>query len=283
MFMSGAPAHAQATGGIHRGGVGCGVHISLGGDPFDAKVADPLEPQFSVGVRYGDFPFARTVVGAANFGGNFGLIQLPCAFDNGGMQLSLEGGVFTQFDMRTRGNDLITEDYVIGLPISFRYHRWSGKLRAYHRSSHLGDEYWQRNPNETRFDLTYEAINLVMARELGTSRVYAGWDHSYKRRGTQVKPGIAQAGIDFRTKRPTVAFGHLVRGRWRGGVDLQSFRDLDWKTVVSSKIGVQLENREDLPGHTIALYLEYYTGVSPAGQFYGKKVSSVGLTAVLTF
>ena len=53
----------------------------------------------------------------------------------------LVGNVYAQFDLNRPSYDLINADYLIGLPLTFRFDRFSGRARLYHQSSHLGDEF----------------------------------------------------------------------------------------------------------------------------------------------
>ncbi len=54
-------------------------------------------------------------------------------------------GVF-QFDLSAPSSDLINTDYVVGVPLSWRSGGWSTRVRLYHQSSHLGDEFLLGRP-----------------------------------------------------------------------------------------------------------------------------------------
>jgi len=55
--------------------------------------------------------------------------------------VSLFGAVFAQFNLDTPSFDLLNADYLVGPELTLRHGRWSGRVRFYHQSSHLGDEF----------------------------------------------------------------------------------------------------------------------------------------------
>src|SRR5439155_25811262 len=64
----------------------------------------------------------------------FGLVRWNGRTPGMGAELSLAANVYTQFDFNTASYDLINADYVVGLPITFRWNRFSARLRLYHQS-----------------------------------------------------------------------------------------------------------------------------------------------------
>ena len=140
------------------------------------------------------------------------------------MQIGIAGGAIARFDMHTSANDIVSEDYDIGFPVSLRSGRFSARLRAYHKSSHIGDEYQLNNPSFTRFDLTYEAVEGIIAGSFRSLRVYAGGDYIYHNVTTDIDPGTVRGGADF------IAPGSFSIGsldaRFIAGAELKSTRDL---------------------------------------------------------
>src|SRR5262245_1956612 len=74
-------------------------------------------------------------------GGEFGLWGLRQARGCEGLQISLFGAVFSQFNLDTPSFDLLNAAFLVGLALTYRRGPWSGRLRTYHQSSHLGDKF----------------------------------------------------------------------------------------------------------------------------------------------
>jgi len=98
------------------------------GDVFRPLIADPKQPRFfmsavrftSVGVTYTMAP--------VGFGETFGLYRLAGGREGDGLQFSVEGALFAQFNLSTPSYDLVNADYTIGIP---------GYLQAWRQLSSL--------------------------------------------------------------------------------------------------------------------------------------------------
>ena len=82
-----------------------------------------------------------------------------------GVQLDVVGSIFAQFDLGTPSYDLLNSDFVVGFPITMRRGGFSSRLRIYHQSSHLGDEFLLANRIQ-RVNLSYEGFDLKLSYEL---------------------------------------------------------------------------------------------------------------------
>src|SRR6185295_5880290 len=95
-----------------------------------------------------------------------------------GLQISLAGAVFAQVDLNAASYDLMNADYLIGLPITYRVDRFSTRLRLYHQSSHLGDEFLLREGLPiTRENLSFESVEWLVSQDLASLRLYAGGEY----------------------------------------------------------------------------------------------------------
>ena len=105
-------------------------------------MADPKQPQF-----FASYLAARArtdgthanIVGQWGSGKNFGFYTRREGCKRMASRSSRR--VFSQFDLSAPSSDLINTDYVVGVPLSWRSGGWSTRVRLYHQSSHLGDEF----------------------------------------------------------------------------------------------------------------------------------------------
>ncbi len=141
--------------------------------------ADPKEARFFVSALQTDSALRDTTVGAVGFGEHFGLVRRETASGEG-WQLGISGAVFAQFDLEAASSDLINADYVIGLPLTWRRGDWSGRLRLYHQSSHLGDEFLL-SAQPQRVNLSFEAVEAIVAYDFGNLRLYGGGETLFDR------------------------------------------------------------------------------------------------------
>ena len=247
------------------------------GDLFRPLLADPKQPQFFVSINRFRSSGVRYTVASVGFGETFGMYRFFGSREGDGLQISMEGAIFAQFNLDTPSYDLINADYTIGIPVTYRHGDNSLRFRIYHQSSHLGDEFLQSvNPPE-RVNLSYEAIELIYSREWRGWRVYGGGEYLIHKEPGDIKPMSAHWGLEYRGSKPLVWNGRPI-----GGVDMKSFEEHKWAIDTSVKAG--LEFGQPNPGQRrLRLMAEWYKGFDPRGQFYNNKVDYYGLGVSLGF
>lgn len=166
------PAGAQSSWPA-RCGTGLPVAEAVGyvplprGDVFCPLVADPKGAHSFVSVlRESTDTGAVTLaanIASVGIGDMYGLGRWNGARAGDGVQFSLSAGVLAQFDLGTSSYDLLNADYFVGLPVTIRSGAVSARLRVYHQSSHLGDEYLLREPPDRRDreNLSFEAAEVT--------------------------------------------------------------------------------------------------------------------------
>ena len=65
-------------------------------------------------------------------------------------------------------------------------------------------------------------------------------------------------------------------------VDVQNRQESDWNTDVSARAGIEIENFQ-LASRKFLLFLEYYDGRSPNGQFFDRRIEYIGFGGHLFF
>jgi hypothetical protein len=265
---------------------GAGVHQSeaLGvvGFPEDQifcpTVADPKEARSFVSLLRGTFrslddPSGQgTSIVSVGLGDNFGLIRWGGPAPNEGVQLDIVGSIFAQFDLGAPSNDLINADYLVGLPLTFRRKGFSTRIRVYHQSSHLGDEYLLRSEDIERQNLSFESVEFLASQELGPLRVYAGGERIFRREPDTLPSKVFHGGAELRT-------GRAGPIQVVAGVDLKTTTLYDWSPAVSGRVGLEMARHGagDHPARLVTLMLELYEGPSPYGQFFQDDISYVGV------
>ncbi|MFH1156872.1 MAG: DUF1207 domain-containing protein [Pseudomonadota bacterium] len=247
------------------------------GDLFQSLIADPKQPRFFLSIRSFSSLDVRYTMASVGFGETFGMYRFFGIREGDGLQLSLEGALFAQFNLDSASSDLINADYTIGIPVTYRYGDNSFRFRLYHQSSHLGDELLLSANHPNRVNLSYESIELIYSREWRDWRVYGGGEYLVHKEPSDLKPTIAHWGFEYRGEKP-----FLWSGRPIAGVDMKCTQENDWYVDTSIKAGLEFGHPD--PGQRrLRLMAEWYTGYDPHGQFYNNKVDYIGLGVALGF
>lgn len=271
----------------------CGALIHVGessgftalpqGDLFCPRVADPKEPRTFASLLKGRSPAESlegdlgplrpldTTIGAIGVGDAIGLARWGGPRTGDGLQIGIAASIFAQFDLETDSFELINADYIIALPVTFRRGGFSSRLRLYHQSSHLGDEFLL-SAEPDRINLAFESIELILSQWFGPLRAYAGGEYLFNRDPSDLESGVAHAGVDLRAG---VAGGTgLV-----ASLDMKATQEQDWSPAWSARGGLELNWGRDPthPPRTLRLLAEYYDGPSPYGQFYRDKLRYWGV------
>ncbi|NIP58721.1 MAG: DUF1207 domain-containing protein [Gemmatimonadetes bacterium] len=270
---------------------GAGVHADEGsalillpqGRLFCPLAADPKAERSFASYLRGDFatiadpePGEKTNIGAVGLGDSFAIFRRGGGGSGGGVQLDLAGAIFAQFNLDRPSFDLINADYLVGLPLTFRREGFSGRLRIYHQSSHLGDEFLLSREPEL-VNLSFESAELILSQEMGPLRLSGGGEKFFRREPEGLPPHLLHTGAEIR---PAV-FGD---GRLLAAVDLKAVDDADWELGWSARAGVEIA-RIPSPGHpprVISLTGEFYDGPAPYGQFYREDIQYWGFAFSLT-
>jgi hypothetical protein len=246
------------------------------GDVYPVYVADPHRPSTSLGeafytrTRIPDSSSPRTLVAA---GGRFGIARFGSSARGGRFwQVSIDAGLDAMFDAQLR-NDAIGWDGNYGLtvttataasPLAF-------KVAVLHISAHLGDEYDERT-DLPRTNYTREEVALGTAWRFKTRwRAYGDVAIAYRMRSEGQERLRWQAGLEYEA-RPTVFDGRMA---WYGALDLSALEERDWRLDTSLQGGLVTRSG----GHAYRVFLQWYDGRAPIGQFtdYSEASLSLGL------
>lgn len=282
--LASTPTVSPSETAVQRDARGMGTELASAGPTFlpdgylfGHLLADPRWPHFSLSYIYSLHDKELGSAGTANFGETLALYRNQAPF-GGQWEFGIQAGVFSLFDLEAESKDLINADYLGGIFASYRTHDFSTILRVFHQSSHLGDEFLLRNRTE-RINLSYEGAEALLSYKFFQAlRLYGGGGYLFDQEPSDLKPGRVQYGVEFESP-------------WRYGsgairpilaANLQNEEENNWSTNISVRGGIQFENWQI--GHRkLQLLVEYFKGYSPNGQFYTRKIETIGLGAHLRF
>ena len=239
---------------------------------FQPLIADPRWPHFSATYqRYlGDRELAN--VGATSFGETFSLYRFGGPWESV-LEVGIQAGVFSIFDLDAESHDLVNADYMVGIPLTLKKENFSNQTSLYHQSSHLGDEFLLRNRAQERVNLSYEGLSSIFSYHLPLGfRGYGGGGYLIHKDPSNLDPWSAHFGMEFRS--PEVFLGGALRPV--AALDVQCLQENDWGMDLSFRTGFQFQN-PDFFSRKMMLLLEYYKGQSPNGQFFERDIETVGI------
>jgi hypothetical protein len=286
LVVSSVPSTALAS---HLGGGYCDTGIpsdeQLGfnafprGDVFCPLLADPkTEGSFASYLRGTSTSAFGTDLASVGLGDQFGLFRWNGPGLGEGVQLSVSGNVYAQFDLDTESFDLINADYVIGLPLTFRRGAWSSRVRLYHQSSHLGDEYLLR-PEIERENFAFESIEAMLSADLGPLRAYGGGEYLFSRTPESLVSRVAHGGAELLDRAGLIPVGGTTRIALVAAVDAKTAEELDWAVAWSARAGFEIRRTagDEHRSKRWRILAEYYDGPSPYGQFFRENVAYYGV------
>ena len=144
-------------------------------DPFTPVLADPRQPTTAINaLALTNRPFVQF---NGTFGADVGIVRWESGKVgiNESVQVGIMGGAFSRFSIIRSSTYLEDADYVIGLPVTFRYNSFSGRIFFYHESSHTGYNYTTLMNVSKASDFGNEILQVVPSWDVTPClRIYGG-------------------------------------------------------------------------------------------------------------
>lgn len=243
------------------------------GDVFQPLLADPKAPEL-LGSVLKTWRALDTHLAAVEFGEPVGIVRWRGRRTGDGVQLGVSAAIFAQFDLDTPSNDLLNTDFMIGVPLTVREGAWSARVRIYHQSSHLGDTVLIAAHPE-RINLSFEAMELLVSRDLGPVRIYGGGEYLLRRDPGSLHRALVHIGAQA-TSAPVLRLDGFGRGRLVLGVDAKVPGPDRFAVGTSVRTGLEFTPPGAVPRRWGVL-LHFYMGPVPYGQYYVENITSLGL------
>jgi hypothetical protein len=257
-----------------------------GGERFRPLVADMRQPRFFLSPRRVLFDGDALPAGGTDNRINAGLVGMGTEFGIwsrsrkrrcDGIQVSLLGAINSQFNLDAESDALLNTDFIIGPSVTLRRGNISYRIRLYHQSSHLGDEFILQNPDIERVNLSIEVLDFLVSREWRKWRVYGGFGYLAGAE-PRLDPIILTVGSEFRlpVRRYAVGLTPVV------GLHITSLEAREWDLTTNLVAGVEMSNTDGTRRYRVLF--AYLRGFIPFGQFFDTaRLESYGLTLQFDF
>ena len=256
---------------------------------FQPLIADPREPKYSISYRFGDRVIGNSVADVS-LGDDFPVFRWRDVFSvHGDTQFSIQACAWAVFDYEDVPDtwneetcELVNTDYFLGLVQTFAFEAWSFRLRLYHISSHLGDEFLTNNSHFLceRVNPSYEAIDFFTSYQITSGiRAYIGpgvvihSDESFK-----LKPLYVEYGAELRHFGKKFYY-HRLYGTPFLAVHIENWQQHKWDFDIFLKLGYEWSKLQGI-GRKMRVFVGYHNGFSYEGQFFNERTSygDIGLS-----
>ena len=239
---------------------------------FPTVLAQPHILGYSVGYRSYDKIFKSSI--PVSIGDQFSLYQFKIN-SNSRLYFGIEACVWAVFEAKTKSLSLINADYFVAFPLTYFNHNFSARLRLFHESSHLGDEFLLDHPKINRRNPSMEGIDLSLAYEpidklvvfLGYTRILRS-DDSFK-----IKPNSVYYGFNYFLDFAKIQTFHIEALPYISAYIINRENN-HWKFDISFAIGYQWDKYY---GRKLRIFLVGHDGYSDEGQFARKKSRYVSI------
>ncbi|MBA3236735.1 MAG: DUF1207 domain-containing protein [Parachlamydiaceae bacterium] len=227
---------------------------------------------YSIGYRSYDKIFKSTI--PVSIGDQFSLYQFKIN-SSAYLYFGIEACVWAIFEAKYQSLSLINADYYVALPLTYINDKFSARLRLFHESSHLGDEFLLETPKIIRVNPSLEGLDLSVAYEfmdksvcfIGYSRVVRS-DDSFK-----VKPNSVYYGFNYFLNFAKIQTFHVQATPYLAAYVINR-QNNHWDFDCSFAIGYQWNK---CYGRKLRIYLFGHDGYSAEGQFARKKSKYVSI------
>jgi hypothetical protein len=243
-------------------------------------IADPRQPINSAALRVGD-KVCGDICAAISLGDDFPVFRwinvLPW---HGDLQIGIEAGIWSVFNYsniphqpKHENCELVNTDYLVGIPLTYAFDKWSFRARIYHVSCHLGDEFLCNHHGEVlkRKNPSMEAIDLFTSYQFSSGlRGYVGPGVVFHSdRSFHMQPLYIQYGMELRILGSKFNY-HRLYGTPFFAMHFENWQQRNWDLDMTFKLGYELSKLQGV-GRKMRLYIDYHHGYSYEGQFFNER------------
>jgi len=194
-------------------------------------------------------------------------------------ELNFGAAGFSQFDLVRRDDrsflaGLMNTDFKISSDISIQKDNNLLRIRIFHISSHIGDDFQMRHGDTIVNDKSgnYEQADFTYMRKWGNNYFYAGAGGVYTKYAFRKRLSLQAGGLfNFREKKAVNLFT---------GADLKIISENGFYPDLRSAFGISFNRKNE----SIArIWAEYYTGRLPYSTIDYGRVNWLGLALSLSF
>ncbi len=186
---------------------------------------------------------------------------------------------FTQFDLIKTDRSkylagLINNDYKISMDYSLQKNNHTFRLRIFHVSSHLGDDYMLRHNDSITNDksVNYEQADLTYLKAVANNYYYLSMGEIYTKFVFRKRLSFQGGGLfNFSSSKPINLFT---------SINLKAFAENNFAPDIRTAVGISFNRSTE---SMVKIWLEYYNGQLPYSTLDFGRVNWLGLAMWVNF
>jgi hypothetical protein len=237
----------------------------------------------SAALRFNDNVIGKHV-GAVSFGDQFIFYRWrDLGFWRGEFEFGIEAGIFSVFDLDHPQACMVNTDFYVAALFDYAVKQWSYRLRIWHLSSHIGDEFLLCNPGFDRCNVSDEGVDLFVSYQISQPiRLYAGVGDIFDRdKEFPEKPVYFEWGTEIRVLGVRDHYHRLYIQPFLA-MKFGTWAEHDWDIDQTYLLGVEWSKVKAV-GRKFRLFGEYHEGFSDEGQFVKKRTKYAAIRAAFGF
>ncbi|QDT16106.1 DUF1207 domain-containing protein [Alienimonas californiensis] len=210
-----------------------------------------------------------------SLGARIGIIRLgQDGPDADGWQFDIEAAAFPRLN-HDEEMDLDATDFRAGLPLSYRSGPTAISFGYDHISTHVGDEFFERNPDFERVNYSRDALLLGVRQDLSLElTVYGEAAYAFARDGGS-DPWVFQFGAEYFDEISPASGGPVA------AANVQLREEFELGGRFTTVVGWQF--REPETGRLLRFAAQYDAGKSPYDELFGEDETAIGLGVFYDF
>ncbi len=264
-MVTACTVHANESIDVIHKGSNTVVELFPHSNLYPENIADPKRPTFMLSTMHFDdttiTDTSRERLGA-KAGGRFGLFRI---YDEGNpeeaFQLNFNIGIIGQAD-KGQSDDVIGWDGILALMGLYRYNsEWAVKFGLHHDSSHVGDEFIERNGRE-RINYTRKEAQLGASWTFSPDwQAYVETGYGFGMGNTELQESWRwQTGVQFQSA-PKLWRDKLG---WYAALDIGATEERDYSVDKTLQVGFVFYSGT----RRWRMGLEMYNGRAQIGEFF---------------
>lgn len=221
--------------------------------PLEPTLAARLILPFRSPTRFGNVIEGETAIGAS-----VPIYRIAGDIERGTITVGAEAGVVARFNLETKERDIISSDWVFALPVVLRHGGHWLRVRYFHLSAHLGDEYLERF-NVERVPYSRDALEtLGYWHATSWLGMYASGRWSFRVDPPEHARFTVRGGVEFDDPSADPL-------RFFIAADMELDQNVAWHPRLDARVGVWLTPAGTRPAARIEA--GFITGTPYQGQF----------------
>jgi hypothetical protein len=232
---------------------------------------NPLTSATLLGVTRNPDEHGRGVEAEVSIGSTLPILLLAGTPQDHAVVVGLEAAAFARFALQVLERELVATDWFFTVPVVIHHDGGWTRIRYFHTSSHMGDEY-SRRFGDPGVNFSRDAVGILTFRRMGDG--FGGWvgaRYAYNVHPDDDRRWVLRAGAQMEGSQES---SRRVRPFLAADLEMDQEGNMRPRTEVRAGIWLpEVAGRRAIRLSLVALH-----GPTPMGQFHFRTTTQIGLS-----